>query len=238
MPLEKWYGSRIGFGVNNSTKANILRIEINRFNRPAKTTFKKDRVYFCWVEELNVRDGASTKGEVITTIKEGAPVKFLGETGNTEVKATFRGIYSPDFYYKVELVDGTKGWVHGGALNEIDTAKPLDFSSYRDGPITTKTNEHSLNSSKDFYMIAVYAEKEEHRIKQKTKELRDKGFDAKYLWIPDYKSLSGAQMFSAYIGPFSTQEACKNQLSKVKMIFPEAYGLLASKTSTQRKTVN
>ena len=131
VPLKKWYGRRFGFGINDNTNSSIRNLEISILNRPPKTIFESDHVYFCWVQELNVRDDGSTKGEILTTISEGDPVKFLGEIGKKEVNATFREIYSPDYYYKVELLDGTIGWVHGGAIRGLKTQKPLKFNELK-----------------------------------------------------------------------------------------------------------
>lgn len=134
MPFERWYGRRVGFGINDNTKVEVKDLKVYRVNKNPRTDFKNGNVYFCWVNELNVRTDGSTKGEIITTIKEGDPVKYLGEIGKKEVRATFKKVYSPDYYYKVELLDGTAGWVHGGALRGLITEKPLDFEKFKNLP--------------------------------------------------------------------------------------------------------
>ncbi|WP_299208171.1 SH3 domain-containing protein [uncultured Dokdonia sp.] len=136
VPLKKWYGSRIGFGINNNTSSSILDVEIYQYNTLPKTTFADGNIYYCWVEELNVRSGGSTKDEILTTITLGEAVKYLGEMGDKEVSATFKEKYSPEYYYKVELLDGTIGWVHGGALNPINTQTKIPFNEYKNQKIT------------------------------------------------------------------------------------------------------
>lgn len=131
VPLKKWYGRQIGFGVNGNTNSNVLDLEIYQYNTLPKTTFTKGSIYFCWVDELNVRSGGSTKDEILTTITMGEAVKYLGEIGSKEVSATFKKKHSPEYYYKVELLDGTIGWVHGGALSSLNTQTKTPFEDYK-----------------------------------------------------------------------------------------------------------
>jgi len=235
---RRMYGSKIGFGVNGNTQSSISHLSVKKINKPGKTNFQNGNIYYCWVDELNVRADGSKNGKIITTIKLGEPVKYLGEVGKKELKATFRGQYNPDYYYKFELLDGTIGWVHGGALKGLNTKESISFSKYKNIERIDSPNETVSTDTSEFYMIAVYAEKERATIEKRVQEIKNKGYSANYLWIPDYKSLSGAEMYSAYIGPFSTQEQCKIKLNEVKNIYPKAYGLLASKNTTQRITIN
>ena len=57
--------------------------------------------------------------------------------------------------------------------------------------------------------------------------LQREGFDASYLWIPDYGSLSGARMFAAVIGPvpYSDLASAQRLLRAFQAIQKEAYGL-------------
>jgi hypothetical protein len=235
--LKKKYGNKIGFHSTPDTKTRIDYLVINKINKKPKTQFIKGNTYFCWVDELNVRSNATKKGEIITTIKLAEPVRFKGGIGEKTVNATFKGIFSPEKYYEVELLDGTIGWVHGGALNAIPSDKNIDFKAISNSNIPITDYVVPTTDDSEFYMIAVYAESNETTIKNRVKELKSKGFNASYLWIPDYKSLSGANMYSAYVGPFPTREACKKALVETKSIYPKAYGLLASKNTTQRITV-
>lgn len=58
-------------------------------------------------------------------------MKYLGNVGKKKINATFKGVFSPDHYYKVELVDGTIGWVHGGALKSLPTQNQINFDVYK-----------------------------------------------------------------------------------------------------------
>lgn len=131
MPLNRWYSNRIGFGINDRTKATINYLKVSQLRNYISTEFKKNNIYFCWVDELNVRANGTRTGEIVTTIKKGEPVKYLGETGKKKINATFKEIFSSDYYYKVELVDGTVGWVHGGTLRSLPTQNQINFDEYK-----------------------------------------------------------------------------------------------------------
>jgi TolA-binding protein len=131
MPKKRWYGNRIGFGINDRTSSKINSISISKKKNRLPTQFIKGNTYFCWVDELNVRSNATKKGEIIKTIKLAEPVRLKGGIGAKTVNATFKGIFSPEKYYEVELLDGTIGWVHGGTLNEIPSDKTIDFKTYQ-----------------------------------------------------------------------------------------------------------
>lgn len=237
MPQKRWYGNRIGFGINDRTNIRINSVDIYKRKNRVKTNFVKDEVYYCWVDELNVRNNDTKKGQILTTIKLAEPVNFTGNVGKKIVNATFKGIYSPDYYYEVELVNGTKGWVHGGALKSLPSEEKIDFSKYQSKDMQTISSQTKTTDDSEFYMISVYAENSKTMVRSRVDELKQKGFSANYLWIPDYKSLSGAKMYAVYIGPFPTKETCKQKLSEAKKYYPKAYGLLASKNTTQRITV-
>lgn len=126
MPVKRWYGNRIGFGINDRTSSKIKSLKVYHLKNRIGTDFVKDQNYYCLVDELNVRSAGSKKGEIITTIKLAEPVKYLGERGDKKINATFKDIFSPDYYYKVELTNGTIGWVHGGALCGVNAVKIKD----------------------------------------------------------------------------------------------------------------
>ena len=79
-----------------------------------------------------------------------------------------------------------------------------------------------------FYILNVAAVNTNNEAELKSKELTRKGYSAGFLWIPDYASLSGAKLYSVYIGPFATQYECEVATEKYKKLFPGSYGLLVS----------
>lgn len=40
-------------------------------------------------------------------------------------------MFKPDYYYKVELIDGKIGWVHGGALCDVNTLENTSLSDFK-----------------------------------------------------------------------------------------------------------
>jgi hypothetical protein len=101
-----------------------------------------------------------------------------------------------------------------------------------------KQKEEELKSKSDistqksgFYILNVAAVSTHDEAESKSEELIRKGYSAGFLWIPDYKSLSGAKFYSVYIGPFDTQYECEVATDKYKKIFPGSYGLLVSQES-------
>ena len=79
-----------------------------------------------------------------------------------------------------------------------------------------------------YYIINVAAVKTEKDAISKSNELKKNGYESDYLWIPDYASLSGAKMYSVYIGPYDTQYECEVATEAYRKTHPEAYGLLVS----------
>ena len=56
-------------------------------------------------------------------------------------------------------------------------------------------------------------------------------YPANYLWIPDYKSLSGAEMYGIYIGPYYNLDEFSRQVENYRKSNPSAYGLLVSNSN-------
>jgi len=88
-------------------------------------------------------------------------------------------------------------------------------------------------SEEDFYIINVSAIKDAVSARKKVKELRSMGYESDYLWIPDYNSLSGAEYYSVYIGPFFSQYECEEATEDYRQLHPEAYGLLVSQKNVR-----
>lgn len=82
--------------------------------------------------------------------------------------------------------------------------------------------------NKEFYIINVTATKTETKALSEVKKLKNKGYKAGHLWIPNYKSLSGANFYSVYIGQFNTQKECIREIEKYRKINGKAYGTLVS----------
>lgn len=101
---------------------------------------------------------------------------------------------------------------------------PTDFQKVTAG----ENSNSSTKSFTPFYIINTQAVKDKAVAIRRVKELHDLGFSSGYLWIPDYASLSGAKMYSVYIGPFDTQKECEAATENYRRDHPDAYGLLVS----------
>ena len=96
----------------------------------------------------------------------------------------------------------------------------------------------SMNTDQNsFYIVSVDAVISEREAQEKAMNLSRNGYSANYLWIPDYASLSGAQMYTVYIGPYSTQYECEVATENYRKIQPGVYGLLVNQ-SRMRVQIN
>jgi len=83
-------------------------------------------------------------------------------------------------------------------------------------------------SNKDCYIVNVSAMKTEESARKKVEKLKNEGYESGFLWIPNFSSLSGAEYYSVFIGPFGTQLECEQATEDYRKINPKAYGLLVS----------
>ena len=95
--------------------------------------------------------------------------------------------------------------------------------------LSSDSKNNYQNSTNDkFFIISLSAVKKENEAKQAVDKLINQGYDANYLWIPDYLSLSGANYFLVYIGPFENQYDCEIYVEAYRKKNPKAYGILVS----------
>ena len=89
-------------------------------------------------------------------------------------------------------------------------------------------NEPMQKIEPPFFIINTAAVTSEDAAIRKAQALEKEGYLADYLWIPDYPSLSGAEFYSVYIGPYKTKTECAIVLDKYHAVAPKAYGTLVS----------
>lgn len=174
-----------------------------------------------------------------------ADVKLTRKTGyKTEQR------YNPQKYYSY----------YGGYSGGYESVQvPYEYDDLEETPTIYKINKDIANilgdsgnasivndinqnnilrdaksNSLGFYIINVAAANTEQQAKNKMKELKNQGYNAGYLWIPDYASLSGAQLYCVYIGPFKSQYECEVATEEYRKKDSKAYGLLVSNESTSR----
>lgn len=115
---QKYYGDKIGVSINSEAYVKLNHLKIYKYTDEPKINFKRNKTYYCSASELNVREEPSLKAKEVNRISQGESVKYVGGKRNN-VKAYYLKKPKYDYFYKVELTDGTIGWVHGGGLNEI-----------------------------------------------------------------------------------------------------------------------
>lgn len=81
------------------------------------------------------------------------------------------------------------------------------------------------NQNPDFFIISISGTDDTKEAVEQTKALRLKGHPSGYLWIPDYASLSGKEMFSVFIGPFPGMDTTIRYLEVYKKTDPGAYAI-------------
>jgi hypothetical protein len=103
-------------------------------------------------------------------------------------------------------------------------AKKTSIQKNEEDIVRTKAADYSFG----FFLINVNATKDENMAKCHARELRLNGYKSGYLWIKDFESLSGKDLFSIFIGPFEDLDSCLNVLDQYKNIDPKAYAVKAN----------
>jgi len=118
-------------------------------------------------------------------------------------------------------------------IEEDDKISVDDFKRIGESAIT----EQAAINNNDFYIIATDIAASENEASKKVNKLKAAGYNSDFLWIPDYKSLSGAEYFSVFIGPFRSENECAIAVQDYRKINPSAYGLLVSNESSKRVSI-
>jgi len=118
-------------------------------------------------------------------------------------------------------------------VKNIEKTKYFNFQSSNNSLKTL--NQENLGT--DFYIIATDIASNENEASEKVNKLKAAGYASDYLWIPDYKSLSGAEYFSVFIGPFRSESECAIAVQEYRKNNPSAYGLLVSNESSKRVSI-
>lgn len=100
--------------------------------------FKNDDVVYTWVDNLNIRDAANTKGKVVTKVSDKQPLVFTGERSDKAETIVLRGVAYYEPWLKIKVDENNEGWVFGGAVkregeekgNAEMTAKKFNFENF------------------------------------------------------------------------------------------------------------
>jgi len=89
------------------------------------------------------------------------------------------------------------------------------------------------------WIIAVEAIQSKSIAEAAARQLKAQGFQSDVLWIPDYSSLSGAQLWLVYVGSwdYGERDAVRAAVEKMKRLYPEAYAIKLDQ-SGRRETLD
>ncbi|NPV00617.1 MAG: SH3 domain-containing protein [Brevinematales bacterium] len=84
------------------------------------------KVYYCWVDNANLRESPSIDAKVITQIKQGDQVTTLGPVTKDLLKIVLREVEFNQPWYQVKTADGKTGWVNAAVLvdTQVDSFPP------------------------------------------------------------------------------------------------------------------
>jgi len=76
-----------------------------------------------------------------------------------------------------------------------------------------------------------------HKAEERASELRDEGYEADVLWIPDYGSFSGAEYWLAYVGyvEYSDRDGAEQMLADVRREVSDSYVLKLDDTGPREE---
>lgn len=98
-------------GTDNGAPATVNGTSVNANNGPDK--------YTVTVNDLRLRETPDLKGNVLSTLKEGDQVEYLGETSKNHDEVVLRGVKYFEPWLKVKTSDGKIGWAYGGAVRLV-----------------------------------------------------------------------------------------------------------------------
>ncbi len=102
-------------------------------------------------------------------------------------------------------------------------------------PAIEKTSD--MNQKPDFFMISISGTADLKEAVEQVKVLRSKGHPSGYLWMPDYASLSGKEMYAVFIGPFSGIDTTIQYLEHYNKSNPLTYAVKAAH-SAERTSIH
>lgn len=108
----------------------------------------------------------------------------------------------------IQLTDSTVGYVHNSRVDIL---------------------------TEEFYTQMLAAFNKESEAINHIKKLERRGIPGDFLFIPNYSSLSGTQMYAVFSGKFATESECKAALRKTKKLQSSAYGVLVSNVSSSSR---
>lgn len=220
-----------------------------------KQITKENLVWFAPMEDWKAA------GEVpeLSVLFEGSAVSTPGPNDNFRPNNNKGNSILKVFLISASVVIGVSGIVYyinsPGSEQEEYTASENEYMAEIDALIEAYSDsldalheeayaesEESIEEisnetgTEPFYILNVAAFKREDEAISMVGKLQNDGYQANYLWIPDFESLSKKEYYSVYIGPFSAQKECEIAVEEYREnVDPNAYGLLVSQENKRVK---
>lgn len=105
-------------------------------------------VYYINGSSLNLRENGENT-VIIKEVFQGEPVKYLGIHKEEISSAYYLKKRISDYFYKVELVDGTQGWIHGGGLQQLESKNKIFFEDFKRDLLAEKTTVEKVIEEKN-----------------------------------------------------------------------------------------
>ena len=181
--------------------------------------------------------------KINSSVKQKFCCDFFDEEDTEYFQLANKAVFDVTYFVSKEKNENTD-FIYNiiSEIKEDNTITANDFKRSHKGEaqiVQSEINtapEADINN-KDFYIIAVSIASSETEAMDKVNSLKSEGYNSDFLWIPDYKSLSGAEYFSVFIGPFRSESECAIAVQEYRKSNPSAYGLLVSNESSKRVSI-
>ena len=181
--------------------------------------------------------------KINSSVKQKFCCDFFDEEDTEYFQLANKAVFDVTYFVSKEKNENTD-FIYNiiSEIKEDNTITANDFKRSHKGEaqiVQSELNtapEADINN-KDFYIIAVSIASSDTEAMDKVNSLKSEGYNSDFLWIPDYKSLSGAEYFSVFIGPFRSESECAIAVQEYRKSNPSAYGLLVSNESSKRVSI-
>ena len=181
--------------------------------------------------------------KINSSVKQKFCCDFFDEEDTEYFQLANKAVFDVTYFVSKEKNENTD-FIYNiiSEIKEDNTITANDFKRSHKGEaqiVQSEINtapEADINN-KDFYIIAVSVASSDTEAMDKVNSLKSEGYNSDFLWIPDYKSLSGAEYFSVFIGPFRSESECAIAVQEYRKSNPSAYGLLVSNESSKRVSI-
>lgn len=88
-----------------------------------------DTNLYPWVDNLNIRNNASTKAKTIATASKNEPLQPTGKVSDQKETIVLRGVAYYEPWFEITTKDNKTGWVFGGTVKKKDEEKGNEIIS-------------------------------------------------------------------------------------------------------------